>query len=385
MTVRVEVKPAHAVGTIRVDETLDPETIIRMSAKDLDTFVRGCGVSTTEVCVHDDRFHARRKHTRTGGKAHHQSTVPLSIAAAASLLQFENYQPALQRLLRLQPQNAGRFFAREKGKETIAESNEANADMALQLMSAWAGDIADAARHSGVEREARLNGGAEVFAAYLQKIEFAHHINHQEVKELEIIFLDAAQKHTMDQWMQAAFANPPLPDTLPDTLEERLEEAKVARKEGRERAQRALRPMEEKSSFQHFQGFRDLIFDLMEEGQTSCEYASSIIGMICAGAAIYSREQANKDKARASKVSTALGLAGAVVGFFPAAAPAVGHTTVLGTNLVQAVAGAHVRRHAHIENIVRRYANAMMLDRGRGVASFGYIVLAALDGMEGRP
>ncbi|RSH94146.1 hypothetical protein EHS25_003949 [Saitozyma podzolica] len=351
MTVRVEVKPAHAVGTIRVDETLDPETIIRMSAKDLDTF----------------------------------STVPLSIAAAASLLQFENYQPALQRLLRLQPQNAGRFFAREKGKETIAESNEANADMALQLMSAWAGDIADAARHSGVEREARLNGGAEVFAAYLQKIEFAHHINHQEVKELEIIFLDAAQKHTMDQWMQAAFANPPLPDTLPDTLEERLEEAKVARKEGRERAQRALRPMEEKSSFQHFQGFRDLIFDLMEEGQTSCEYASSIIGMICAGAAIYSREQANKDKARASKVSTALGLAGAVVGFFPAAAPAVGLTTVLGTNLVQAVAGAHVRRHAHIENIVRRYANAMMLDRGRGVASFGYIVLAALDGMEGRP
>jgi hypothetical protein len=188
MTVRVEVKPAHAVGTIRVDETLDPETIIRMSAKDLDTFVRGCGVSTTEVCVHDDRFHARRKHTRTGGKAHHQATVPLSIAAAASLLQFENYQPALQRSMRLQPQNAGRFFAREKGKETIAESNEANADMALQLMSAWAGDIADAARHSGVEREARLNGGAEVFAAYLQKIEFAHHINHQEVKELEIIF-----------------------------------------------------------------------------------------------------------------------------------------------------------------------------------------------------
>jgi hypothetical protein len=60
--------------------------------------------------------------------------------------------------------------------------------MALQLMSAWAGDIADEGRHSGVEREARLNGGAEVFAAYLQKIEFAHHINHQEVKELEIIF-----------------------------------------------------------------------------------------------------------------------------------------------------------------------------------------------------
>jgi hypothetical protein len=384
MTVRVEVKPAHAVGTVRVDEKLDPETIIRMSAKDLDIFVRGCGVSTTEVCVHDERFHPLRRHTRTGGKAHHRAAVPLSIAAAASLLQFENYQPALQRLLRPQPQNAGRFFAREKGKETIAESNEANADMALQLMSAWAGDIADEGRHSGVEREARLNGGAEVFAAYLQKIEFAHHINDQEVKELEIIFRDAAHKHTADKWMQAAFANPPMPDMLPDTLEERLEEAKVARKEGRERAQRALRPMEEKSSFQHFQGFRDLLFDLMEEGQTSCEYASSIVGMICAGAAMYSREQANKDKARASKVSTALGLAGAVVGFFPAAAPAVGLTTVLGTNLVQAVAGAHVKRHAQIENIVRRYANAMMLDRGRGCASFGYIVLAALDGVEGR-
>ena len=386
---------------INVDATLQPATVAALTDAQVQEFIDFTKSKKCDVIAHDTRakglWHPRG---RISGDhvSHRDSTVPLAIGAAVSISQFPNHDEALTKLLLAQPQNAGAFFARSRDKKEVSAYHQATEGRAAKLMSEWARKFSSAATVDGTVREACLNGGTEVFAAFLGGLDFGKNIKDTQVESTEDLFSAIARDHhdatpfvraerreqngplTFDEHQLQLALAPHLGfgAPTPTELAEKAAAGQAVRGAARNRAQAEVQVLPA------LVPLKNLILDLMSQGETCCVYTSAIVGMVAAGTALYSREKAASDKKHEDRTTLALGLTGAVVGFFPAAAPAAGLSVFLGTALVKHVSGEHSKRHFSVETAARRFGNAVIFDRKVGCAEAGTIILAALNGIQGR-
>ena len=111
---------------------------------------------------------------RTGSKkskSWRKSAVPRSVAVLLNYIRpFDGNFTAL---VRVQPEHAGRSFARERSKMKRQLSETADLDRTKTLLHAWAKRFAVGGVTQGYEREACLSAGTECFAAYLTNYDFS--------------------------------------------------------------------------------------------------------------------------------------------------------------------------------------------------------------------
>jgi hypothetical protein len=139
-------------------------------------FVQRCGDTVASVRAHDEHHHLTGEldPRQLGVHMTLHSQVALS-AGAAAFLAWENppgrwmSEPsrAFRRLMRAQPQHAATVFARDNSPGSMGLSKIVGTrDVARKLMKGWAHDFAGP-NVDGVEREALLHAGVQVFTAYL--------------------------------------------------------------------------------------------------------------------------------------------------------------------------------------------------------------------------
>lgn len=358
---------------------IEPDTIrptVRqiddMTSEELRDYIGELGLVNARVTL-------RRKGERRTGHLlskhpHKYSLVPPAVAAAFALTFDPDHnvtrytrEATFVKLAKAQPQNAARMFARERSLLDIHTSDEMTVDTCEDLMAYWAYRFDNTEALSGFEREACLSAGCEVFASLLDAQDFS---------------LDDLQLANVLNNLQA------VPDEYKDfpiNVNLGAPSPQEQRDEQRTRGRNAYGTEIFPKMLPNMIPFGNMFTELLERPLDTNAYAACIVGMVAGGIALRSQEKGSSAKDKGDHAVAFLGLVGAIAGFFPPAAGPAGLTVFVGSSLINHAAGHEQRRQKQSERIARRFANAMIFERGddldAATTEFGDIVLAALNGV----
>jgi hypothetical protein len=317
-----------------------------------------------------------------GVKLHQHSQVALPVAAVSRLALNVPPGQAFRRFMEAAPQHAPAVFARKNSVDVVALSRHAaNDEVTQHLMIAWADQFSKTSSRS--ERETLLHAGVQVFAGYLHHIKFGHRMKPEEVDASRRAFMSAAAQHESPaaQANWALLFNEGMNPDLMLTDAERVVALADARGAAETRANNALG--QQTGALGLLQGMLTSL--LRDHTGDESSASSAILAMVVAGTALRSNEQIAHNTTVASNLSLAIGMTGAIAGFFPAAAAPAALLALLGTTLVNGVAASHASRHQTVLNAANRLGAALVLDTsmGGGELTPSAIVQSALLGIQG--
>jgi len=280
-------------------------------------------------------------------------------------MQDRRLRHAFTLMAKLQPEYADRLFARKRSEDQIHLSDIVDHRLCLRLLRSWANEFEPPG--DGVEREARLVGGAEVFASYLSNLPSVTPSQQREAVEQ---FRRAQRQHN-----PAVFRIQEGEGALP-IYQQQETQAHDGQTAFLTDIFPHLPPLLQRAA-------QDVVLPLLGKTPPSHAYQGCVIGMLVGGCILLSKERSASASDRGERATMVLGLAGAALGFFPPAGAAVGLTVAVGGTLIREVVKHHTRKHDAAEHAARRFASAMILDSNHASTEFGNIVLAAINSVRG--
>ena len=191
---RVAEKVIHEDVKIRPDRLyVNATTAVYWMEVDVEQCLQNIGVLTAQVDIHLNSERRTSDHLATHPSWSTKLPTPVAVTVSVWRCRQDQHNGiacmAFINLVRAQPENAERLFTQKRSKENVQLSYVVDSLMCLELMQRWANDFY--VDGDGGCCKARLVGGAEVFAAYLDN----QPINSkEEIDEAEAVLLTARRE-----------------------------------------------------------------------------------------------------------------------------------------------------------------------------------------------